>query len=50
MPRRKRSAGGRFVMSSPSRSTRPCRAGNRPKTVLNTVDFPAPFGPMIETT
>jgi len=28
----------------------PLRAGKRPKRVLNTVDLPAPFGPMIETT
>src|SRR5687767_191679 len=39
--------GFRLVMSRPSNTTRPARAGSSPNTVLNTVDLPAPFGPMM---
>ena len=34
------------MISAPSNSTRPARAGSMPNTVLNTVDLPAPFGPI----
>ena len=33
-------------MSAPSNAMRPERAGSMPNTVLNTVDLPAPFGPI----
>src|SRR5215475_2173792 len=46
MPRASRSRGALLVMSSPSNTTRPDRAGSIPNTVLNTVDLPAPFGPI----
>ena len=46
MPRASRSRGGRLVISASSNITRPERAGSMPNTVLNIVDFPAPFGPM----
>src|SRR5512146_870743 len=35
------------VMSSPLSSIRPCVTGNRALTRLNSVDFPAPVGPMM---
>ena len=50
MPRRSSSAGGRFVTSASSKRICPCQAGRSPKSALNTVDLPAPLGPMIETT
>jgi len=34
------------MISAPSNRMRPERAGNMPNTVLNTVDLPAPFGPI----
>src|SRR6516162_4177237 len=37
--------GGRFVMSSPSKSTLPCRARIKPEIVRRVVDFPAPLLP-----
>src|SRR3954471_7521004 len=37
------------VMSSPSRVTVPLRMPTRPNTALSSVDFPAPFGPMMPT-
>ena len=37
------------VMSSPSRRTRPAVGLCRPTSVLNSVDLPAPFGPMSPT-
>src|SRR3954469_10712534 len=46
MPRASSSRGGILVMSAPSHNTRPERAGSMPNTVLNTVDLPAPFGPI----
>src|SRR6185436_12641016 len=46
MPRASRSRGVRFVISAPSNTMPPERAGSMPNTVLNTVDFPAPFGPI----
>ena len=46
MPRASRSRGNALVMSAPSNKTRPERAGSMPNTVLNTVDLPAPFGPI----
>ena len=33
-------------MSSPSITTRPEVGGSRPAMTLNSVDFPAPFGPI----
>ena len=38
------------MTSSPAKRTWPWRAGRSPKSVLKTVDLPAPLGPMIETT
>ena len=46
MPASSMSRGARFVMSRPSSVIVPARTGSRPKIVLNTVDLPAPFGPM----
>src|SRR5215212_9841967 len=46
MPRASRSRGERLVMSVPSNTMRPERAGSMPNTVLNIVDLPAPFGPI----
>ena len=34
------------MMSRPSKVIVPLRTGSRPKIVLNTVDLPAPFGPI----
>lgn len=39
--------GPAFVMSVPMHYTRPARARSRPKTVLKTVDLPAPLDPMM---
>jgi len=36
-------------MDSPLKSTRPRRGDRKPTIVLNTVDFPAPFGPITPT-
>jgi hypothetical protein len=36
-----------LVISRPSKATRPRRTGSSPNTALNTVDFPAPLGPMM---
>src|SRR5688572_9389334 len=46
MPRASSSRGLRLVMSAPSNTMRPERAGSMPNTVLNMVDLPAPFGPI----
>ena len=34
------------VTSRPLKTTLPARSFNRPKIALNTVDLPAPFGPI----
>src|SRR6185436_3669935 len=47
MPSSSSLRGARLVTSRPSNSTRPARAGSSPNTVLNTVDLPAPLGPMM---
>src|SRR5688572_29031341 len=47
MPSSRSWRGARLVTSRPSKKTRPARAGSSPNTVLNTVDLPAPFGPMM---
>ena len=39
--------GPRWVISLPSNRMRPAFTGSSPNTVLNTVDLPAPFGPII---
>ena len=46
MPAASSRRGVQFVTSAPSKRTVPLRAGRSPKTVLNTVDLPAPFGPI----
>src|SRR4051812_45593239 len=47
MPSSSSLRGPKLVTSRPSNTTRPPRARSRPNTVLNTVDLPAPLGPMI---
>ncbi len=37
----------KFVTSRPAKLILPSRSFNRPKIALNTVDLPAPFGPMM---
>jgi hypothetical protein len=46
MPSSSSRAGLAPVTSWPSKTTRPCRIGSRPKIALNTVDLPAPLGPI----
>src|SRR2546423_6139964 len=46
MPRASRSRGEKLVISAPSNMMRPERVASMPNTVLNTVDLPAPFGPI----
>src|SRR5581483_11642249 len=46
-PLRLITCGSRLVMSSPLSSMRPEVSGKRPLMRLNSVDFPAPFGPMM---
>ena len=43
------SDGSMLVMSAPSQSTCPDRTGTNPYTALNTVDLPAPLGPITQT-
>ena len=40
-------AGAKLVTFSPFSKTSPDQTFSNPKTALNTVDFPAPLGPMI---
>src|SRR5207245_8841898 len=47
IPRAGRAYAGRFVMSSPAKSTCPRVGRKRPLTTLRIVDLPAPFGPMM---
>jgi len=47
MPSSSSLRGVKFVVSRPSKRTRPRCTGSRPNTALNTVDLPAPFGPMM---
>ena len=37
--------GGKFVISSPSKTIFPCLIGRRPNNAFIAVDFPAPLGP-----
>src|SRR5438552_15120674 len=50
MPARTRRSVGHLVISTPSNTTRPPRAGIRPITVLSSVVFPTPLRPMRHTT
>src|ERR1051326_3011590 len=50
MPARTRRSVGHLVMSTPSNTTRPPRAGIRPITVLSSVVLPTPLRPMRHTT
>src|SRR5882724_12889455 len=47
MPSSSSLRGPRFVTSRPSNTMRPACTGRSPNTVLNTVDLPAPLGPMM---
>ena len=49
MPRWQRSAAGNAVTSSPSKMIEPCVGGSTPAIRLNSVDLPAPFGPIRPT-
>src|SRR5438477_6521034 len=44
---RQRRGGGRPVMSAPAKRTRPASGAMAPLMMPNSVDLPAPFGPMI---
>ncbi len=43
----RRNAADRSSTGPPANSTVPAIGGSRPTTVCSTVDFPAPFGPMM---
>ena len=49
MPRSQRSAAGSAVTSSPSNMIEPCVGGSTPAIRLNSVDLPAPLGPISPT-
>src|SRR5579859_2671953 len=49
MPNRAWASGGAAVTSTPSNRTRPAVGTASPARQLNSVDLPAPFGPMIPT-
>ena len=49
MPRWQRSAAGSLVTSSPSNQIEPCVGGSTPAIRLNSVDLPAPLGPISPT-
>src|SRR5574341_1730655 len=49
MPARARRSEVHDVMSAPSKTTRPRRAGRRPIAVLSSVVFPTPLRPMRQT-
>ena len=49
-PARNSSSGERPLTSWPSKSTLPARGTSRPAIVFNSVDLPAPLGPMRPTT
>ena len=50
MPRATRRCAGTFVISSPSKTTRPLLGVNNPVIARNVVDLPAPLAPMSVTT
>src|ERR1700675_5034435 len=50
IPRRLITSGARPVTSSPRNHTWPAVGACRPETTLNSVDFPAPLGPITEKT
>ena len=49
MPSAQRAAAGSAVTSAPSKTTVPLDAGSEPAITLNSVDLPAPFGPIRPT-
>src|SRR5450432_850520 len=49
MPHRQRSAAGSAVTSLPSNQIEPCVGGSTPAIRLNSVDLPAPLGPISPT-
>src|SRR5262249_42093768 len=50
MPIRARSYMGRRLISAPQNTTRPAVGRTEPAMMLNNVDLPAPFGPMMPHT